>query len=49
MWRQQEEARSFTRKIKRTLLHLEGSDFRISESQKQAGLKKKKDSEECLL
>jgi hypothetical protein len=46
MQRQSEETRSFTRKITGTLLHPEDSDFRINDSQKQEGLKKKKDSEE---
>jgi hypothetical protein len=46
MQRQLEETRSFTGKITGTLLHLEDSDFRINDSQKQAGLRKKKDSEE---
>jgi hypothetical protein len=46
MHRQSEETRSFTRKITKTLLHPEDSNFRINDSQKQAGLKKKKDSKE---
>ena len=35
---------SFTRKITKTLLHPEDSDFIISDSRKQEGLKKKKGS-----
>jgi hypothetical protein len=46
MQKQLEETRSFTRKITGTLLHLEESYFKISDSQKQAGLGMKKDSEE---
>jgi hypothetical protein len=46
MQRQSEEIRSFTRKIIGTLLHLEDLDFRMSDSQKQVGLRKKKDSKE---
>jgi hypothetical protein len=46
MQRQSKQTRSFTRKITGTLLHREDSNFRISDSQKQEGLKKKKDSEE---
>jgi hypothetical protein len=44
--RQSEETRSFTRKITETLLHPEDSDFKISDSQKQEGLKKNKGSKE---
>jgi hypothetical protein len=40
--------KSFTGKITGTLLHLEDSDFRINNSQKQAGLTKTKDLEEQL-
>jgi len=46
MQRQSEEKISFIGKITWTLLHLEDSNFRINDSQKQEGLKKKKGSEE---
>jgi hypothetical protein len=46
MQRQSEEKRGFTRKITETLLHPEDSDFRIHDSRKQEGLKKKKGLEE---
>jgi hypothetical protein len=44
MQRQSEETRSFKRKITETFLHVEDSDFRINDSQKKEGLKKKKGS-----
>jgi hypothetical protein len=40
--------KSLTGKITGTLLHLEDSDFRINNTQKQAGLTKTKDLEEQL-
>jgi hypothetical protein len=49
MQRQLEETRRFTGKITRTLLHLEYYVFRINDSKKQEGLKKKKDSEDHQL
>jgi hypothetical protein len=44
MQRQLEDTRSFPGKIIGTLLHLEDPDFKIIDSQKQEGLRKKKDS-----
>jgi hypothetical protein len=38
-----------TKKITRTLLHQEDSDFKINDRQKNISLRKKKDSYECLL
>jgi hypothetical protein len=46
MQRQSEETNFFTRKITKTLLHPEDSYFKINDSKKQEGLKKKKGSEE---
>jgi hypothetical protein len=46
MQKQLEGIGSSTRKITRTLLHREDSDFIINENQKQTGLEKKKDSKE---
>jgi hypothetical protein len=43
------ETRIFTRKITKTLLHPEDSNFRISDSQKQEGITKKKGLEEKLI